>query len=135
MKHVFYVLLMIVPMLGSSQNIVPDDSTNVNLAQVGAWYGVNDKVLVYQYESVKQDNGLHQKELVTYKCKVKKVVTIPGGYFKSMIVKVNGEKYTIGYHSYLAAINRFKIKDVFDDLEDKKLNLLFKDNKLSLMYK
>lgn len=135
MKHIFYLLLMVMLSLSAmSQNIIPDDSTNINLAYVSAWYGMNDKVLVYQYEPVKQDSDIYQNELIAYKCRIKKVVTIRGGYLKLIVIKVNGENYTIGYHSYLAAINRFKIKDIFDDLENGKLNLIFMNNKLSLMY-
>ncbi len=128
---------MFTPLLGYTQNVIPDDSTSNCLIYISGWYNTKKKVPVYQYELVKDFRGvISKKELRATQCKIKKIVISEGGFFKSMTVKLPNKKlYTIGYHNYLAVIKRFNIKDIYDDLEMGKVSLYFKDDELSLMYK
>jgi hypothetical protein len=120
---------MVMPIVGMSQNIIPDDSTNTNLIYVSDFFFKKKTVTVFEYNRF-------QKEYVEYKGKIKNLKYLKGGYFNMMVIKLpNKKQYAVGYHNFLAVINRCKIRDIQHSLESGGIFIVYQNNQLSLACK
>jgi len=118
MKHLFRVLLMIIPIVGYSQNIIPDDSTNVALVDVARYYDTKMMVRVGNTDcpviSLEKDSDQNK-------------------FFREMVIEVsNGNHLKIGYYNYLAVINRCNIANIYELLKSEKLRIIQDKNELKL---
>jgi len=126
MKYLFYLGILLIPFLGFSQNtrVIPDDSLNINLIDVGKYYKGKKKIDIY----ISQDTSL--------KCKIKpSYIGKNDEFFNKMRVRLNNRYYYIGYHNFLALINRERIPNIGELLRTKKVLIGYRSGELNLIYK